>query len=164
MTLALGLAPHTGWAIAVVIEGRTVIDKRRIEFRPTSVHGQVFHAAEGKKNAATLVSTGVKEAHAAGTAAIGAFEGISTVGIVGAPRQLPELDRILANHMLLHAAEGELYRAVLEDACTARGWSVVHAHSKALEEEAEGWKGASPSPWQADHRLAAAVALRSVGA
>jgi hypothetical protein len=161
VTLAIGFAPHSGWAIAVIIDGRTVVERQRIDLSPTSVDRQVFHAAEGRDDAASLVKVGVREAHEAAARAIASFD-VATAGIVGQPRELPPLPRVLANHMLLHAAEGELYRAVLEDACGARGWAVVQAHAKDLREEAESWKGAAGSPWQADHRLAAAVALRSV--
>lgn len=162
MTLALGLAPHSGWAIAVVIDGRTVVDRQRIDIAPTSVDRQVFHAAEGRRDAAVLVERGVAEAHEAALRALAAFD-VDSAGVVGVPRDLPTLDRILANHMLLHAAEGDLYRETLAAACAARGWPVVQAPAKELEAEAETWKGAASAPWQADHRLAAAIALRSVG-
>jgi hypothetical protein len=79
------------------------------------------------------------------------------------PLELPEVDRILANHRLMHAAEGDLYRVTLADACAGRGWPVTNALAKDLAAEIDGWKGAAPSPWTKDHRLAAAVALRSVG-
>jgi hypothetical protein len=164
VTLAVGFAPHSGWAIAVVIDGRTVVDRLRIDIAPTGVDRQVFHAAEGRRNAAAVVEKGTISAYAAAARAVATFDDrIATAGIVGDPRDLPGLDAILANHMLLHAAEGELYRAALEDACAARGWPVTCAHKRALKEEAEAWKGAAVAPWQADHRLAAAVALRSVG-
>lgn len=163
MTLAIGFAPHSGWAIAVVIDGRTVVERQRIDIAPIGVERQLFHAAEGRRDAEEFVANGMKLAREAAIRAVAEFD-VATAGIVGEPRQLPELDRILANHMLLHAAEGELYRAVLEDACAARGWPVVQAHAKALKEEAGQWNGAAKSPWQADHRLAAAIALRSVRA
>lgn len=163
VALAVGFAPHSGWAIAVVLDGRTVVDRRRIDIAPTSVDRQVFHAAEGCRDAHAIVEAGVREAHEAAVRAIAGFD-VATAGVVGLPRDLPDLDRILANHMLLHSAEGDLYRATLAEACAARGWPVTQALAKDLKAEAESWKGAEKPPWQADHRLAAAVALRSVGA
>lgn len=163
MTLSIGLAPHSGWAIAVVIDGRTVVDRQRIDIAPMSVHQQLFHAAEGRHDAAAIVERGVAEAHEAAVRALAGFD-VATAGVVGVPRDLPPLERILTNHMLLHAAEGDLYRETLAAACAARGWPVLQAAAKDLKAEAESWKGAASAPWQADHRLAAAVALRSVGA
>ena len=160
MALAIGFAPHSGWAIAVVIDGHTVVDRQRIDIAPTSVDRQVFHAAEGRRDAHAIVEAGVREAYEAAVRAVAAFD-VATAGVVGLPRDLPELDAILVNHMLLHSAEGDLYRATLADACAGRGWPVTQALAKDLKVEAEAWKGASSAPWQADHRLAAAVALRS---
>jgi len=159
--LAIGFAPHSGWAIAVVIDGRTVVDRRRIDIAPIGIDRQIFHAAEGRGDAEAMVERGVRLAHEAAARALAEFDEIASAGIVGEPRDLPDLDRILANHMLLHAAEGELYRATLDDACASRGWTVVQAHKKSLAIEAESWKGAAKPPWTADHRLAAAIALRS---
>jgi hypothetical protein len=161
VTLAVGFAPHTGWSIAVVIDGRTVVDRLRIDIAPSSVDRQVFHAAEGRRDGAAIVERGVAEAHEAARRAVAAFD-VASAGIVGLPLELPEVDRILANHRLMHAAEGDLYRVTLADACAARGWPVEWAAAKDLEVEADGWKGAATSPWTKDHRLAAAVALRSV--
>jgi hypothetical protein len=162
--LAVGFAPHSGWAIAVVIDGRTVVDRRRIEIVGDGEARQLFHAAVGRRDAAAFVEAGTRAVFDGAARALDALDpGVATAGICGSPRNLPALDVILGNHMLLHAAEGDLYRAALEDACAARGWPVVQVHPKALEEEAATWKGAAPAPWQADHRRAAAVALRSVG-
>lgn len=162
MALAVGFAPHSGWAIAVVLDGRTVVDRRRIDIAPRSVDRQVFHAAEGRRDAHAIVERGVHEAHEAAARAIASFD-VATAGVVGLPRELPDLDRILVNHMLLHAAEGDLYRATLAEACAARGWPVTQARALDLKAEAESWKGVEKAPWQADHRLAAAIAVRSGG-
>jgi hypothetical protein len=160
MALAVGFAAHTGWAIAVVIDGRAVVDKQRIEIAPRTVDRQVFHAAEGQRDAIAIVERGVAEAHEAAARAVAAFD-VASVGIVGLPLELPDVERILANHRLMHAAEGDLYRVTLADACAGRGWPVTNALAKDLAAEIDGWKGAAPSPWTKDHRLAAAVALRS---
>ena len=160
MTLAIGFRPHTGWGIAVVIDGRTVVDRQRIDLAPRGMRADVFHAAVDRKDAAAFVDKATKLAFEAADRALRPFE-VASAGIASEPKSLPALSRILQVHMLLHAAEGDLYRAALEDACAARGWRLVQLHPKALD--ADAWKGAASSPWQADHRLAAAAALRSVG-
>ena len=160
MTRALGLAPHTGWALAVVVEGRAVLDRCRIDFVPAAVDRQVFHAVEGRSDAGAVVEAAVASVADAARRAIARFD-VAAAGIVGMPRELPGVEDILRNHRLMHAAEGELYRAALDDACVERGWPVLHALARDLEAEAEGWKGAAGTPWTKEHRLAAAIALRS---
>ena len=157
---AIGFRPHTGWAIAVVIDGKTVVDRQRIDIAPKGMPRDVFHSAVGRKDAAAFVDKATKLAFEAAGRALADFD-VTSAGIAAEPRSLPALSRILEVHMLLHAAEGDLYRAALEDACAARGWPLVQLHPKSLD--ADAWKGAASSPWQADHRLAAAAALRSVG-
>lgn len=162
MGLAIGFAAHTGWTIAVVVDDRTVVDRMRLDIAPSSVDRQVFHAAEGRRDGAAIVERGVAEAHDAARRVVDGLDArIASAGIVGLPLELPDVDTILANHRLMHAAEGDLYRVTLADACEARGWSVTHAPAKELEAEIDGWKGAAPSPWTKDHRLAAAAASRS---
>jgi hypothetical protein len=96
------------------------------------------------------------------------------VSVLGRPRDLPELSAVLANHSLLHAAEGELYRAALDEAADARGLAVCAVPSKRTVEEAAAGLGTTRdllvarlaalradlgAPWQADHKDATAAAL-----
>ena len=96
------------------------------------------------------------------------------VSVVGQPRELPDLSVVLGNHSLLHAAEGELYRAALDDAADALGLPVCSVPSKRTLEEAAVGLGTTRdglaarlaalrtelgAPWQADHKEATAAAL-----
>nr|MBA2282308.1 hypothetical protein [Acidimicrobiia bacterium] len=114
--------------------------------------------ADGARAAADIALAGlVAELRAEGHRPVAA-------GLVGEPRDLPDADRILANHMLLHSAEGELYRCALTDAAEAIGIPVTCFHPKAVATSGRAGlfaalrKAAGP-PFAADHRLAVAVAL-----
>ena len=94
-------------------------------------------------------------------------------------RSCRRLERILASHALLHAAEGVLYREAVQDACAAVGVATTFVAPKTVVVEAEealGWtahhaaawlattgKALGP-PWTKDHKdatLAAAIVLAS---
>ena len=118
---------------------------------------------------AARVEAGARAAADAALAAVLAgvvAEGHSLVAaaVIGEPRDVPSAARVLASHMLLHAAEGELYRGVLADAVGAAGLALhgvppasVSGDDHAVLLAAMG-KAAGP-PWRADHKLAVAAAL-----
>jgi hypothetical protein len=90
---------------------------------------------------------------------------LETVAVVGKVRNVPDdLQRILAVHALLHAAEGALYEEVLLDAAARADLPAVLVEERAIEIstalDAAG-KELGP-PWQKDHKLAASAALIAV--
>jgi hypothetical protein len=158
-----------------------------VQLCPDDLPRQVYHAAQElpRPRAAALVAT-VDAAVAATTAAVlrdlvevaQAHGRLVAVAVIGHPRDVPDLDTALANHSMLHAAEGELYRGALDDAADARGLPVTPAPPKRTIEEAAvalGTTGDSLSarlgalraelgaPWQADHKHATAAALMALG-
>ena len=48
--LALGCAPHTGWAVVVLVAGDArrpvVLDRRRVVLCPEDQHRQIYHHAQ----------------------------------------------------------------------------------------------------------------------
>jgi threonine dehydrogenase-like Zn-dependent dehydrogenase len=187
MDLAWGCAPHSGWAVAVLAGGSAtrpvVLDRRRVQLCPDTLPRQAYHAAQGlsAQPAAALVAE-VDAAVASMTETVvdrlveaaRPFGPLVAVGVLGRPRDLPALDVVLRNHSLLHAAEGELYRAALHDAVEARGLTVCAAPPKdtvaeaaaalgttrdALTARLAGLRADLGPPWQADHKAATAAAL-----
>ena len=184
MALAtLGIRPHSGWAIVIAVTAPPQVElvvRRRIEIVDPGDPRQCWHAAQAQglspDDAAALerqVAAGaalaaeaaltqvVSEIHAAGHEAVAA-------GIVGEPRDLPPAEKILVNHTLLHSAEGELYRCVLAEACDHLGLPVTNCHPKAVHVGDRtalfaAIRAHAGPPWQADHRLATAVALDALG-
>jgi len=190
MELAWGCKPHSGWAIAVLVGGSAtdphVLDRRRVQLCPDALPRQAYHAAEGlpRARAAALISE-VDDAVAALTDAVldeltqaaRPHGDLVAMAVIGRPRELPALDAVLANHALLHAAEGELYRAALDEAAERRGLNVCGAPPKGTIDEAAvilgttrdslratltALRGELGAPWQADHKEAAAAGLMAL--
>ncbi len=187
MDLAWGCVTHSGWAVAVLTGGSAerpvVLDRRRLELCPPELPRIVFHAAQElpRSRAAALVArvdaavADLAERALDAMATAAAADGhLVALGLVGSPREMPDLDAALSNHAALHRAEGELYRGALDDAAAAIGLPVVTAPPKRAIEEAAAALGCSRdhlaarlaglraelgAPWQADHKDATAAAL-----
>jgi hypothetical protein len=132
---ALGFRVHTGWAALVATVGPArepdVVDRRRVEMIAGHDPGKppfVYHAAallalpEARRmvraqqaiacqHARVAVSAAVEELRARGHRVVGG-------AIIGGNRALDSpFETILASHALIHAAEAELYRGAIADAC-----------------------------------------------
>jgi hypothetical protein len=179
---SLGIAPHSGWAVVVAVgappECRVLV-RRRIEVLAEGHPRQPWHEAQelglDADDADALDERVFNGARAAAGAALAAVlaevaaDGhvVRAVGIAGEPRDLPPADQILRNHMLLHSAEGELYRSALTCAAGEAGLPVTCFHPKAVPmagyaELLTRVGKAAGRPWAADHRLATVVALEAL--
>jgi hypothetical protein len=88
------------------------------------------------------------------------------VGVVGKVRNIPdELERILAAHALLHAAEGALYEEALVEAAERAGLTatLVEEGTIRIPASLDAARKTLGAPWQKDHKLAAAAALVALG-
>lgn len=190
MELAWGFKPHSGWAIAVLVGGSAtrpiVLDRRRVQLCPDELPRQVYHAAQNLPRARAAVLVDEVGAEVAATtsqvmvelAAVARGHGdLVVVAVVGQPRDSPDLDAALANHSMLHSAEGELYRGAIDAAADRLCLPVVPAPPKHTVAEAAaalgtprdafaarlaGLRTELGAPWQADHRDAAAAALMAL--
>ena len=164
MSAAFGFAIHTGWAIAVMIEGPkpALLFRRRIElWNPERGARFVYHVASERPAAAErLIAEAAQTARERAEAAL--REALNEVapkraraaGLPQPKRALPRLDEILRSHPLIHLAEGELFCKALEDACHALDLAVSFPKPSALPD-----LGAVGRPWTKDHKAAAALAL-----
>ena len=178
----IGIAPHSGWAVVVAVGAPPecpVLVRRRIEVLAEGDPRQPWHQAQDlgldADDADALDERVFNGARAAAKAAMAdvlaevAATGhrVGAVGIACEPRDLPPAGEILRNHMLLHSAEGELYRSALTCAAGEAGLPVTCFHPKAVpmagyaELLARVGKAAG-RPWAADHRLATVVALEAL--
>lgn len=57
--------------------------------------------------------------------------------VLASGRALPELNRILASHPLIHTAEGELFRTAFSNACEALGIPVTGIRERELAQRAQ---------------------------
>ena len=138
MKVALGLRPHSGWAVAVAVGDDAPLDRRRLALAGVPPPVQPYPEAAGlpAADAAALVeqATGFafERAGAELSALVASLRGagheVAGVGIVagaGSVREDLPLERVLAAHSTLHAAEGELYRDALADAAADVGLAVT---------------------------------------
>jgi hypothetical protein len=101
--------------------------------------------------------------------------------LLASGKPLPELERILASHPLIHTAEGEFFRKAFSEACEALGIPVTGIREKELAERTQALFKKSAAllpaelavaakhlgpPWSQDQKtaaLAAAVVLGGEG-
>ena len=142
MDLALGLRPHSGWAVAVAVGGDhaapALVDRRRLALADLPPPVQPYHDAAGLPvaEAAALVRQATEAALSLAAAELSALVtalrgdghqvvGVAVVAGAGSVREDLPLERVLAAHSALHAAEGELYRDALADAAADLGLPVT---------------------------------------
>jgi len=90
----------------------------------------------------------------------------AAIGLVAAERRIPgDLDRILASHALLHAAEGDLYEQAIMGAAARAGLPVHVVDPKTtIRPELDDLRRVIGPPWQKDHKLAATAAFLALDA
>src|SRR6266576_4130336 len=131
-SVRIGWRSHSGWAVMVVAEGTPasprILSRELVQLVDEPLPRMAYHAIQvyelSLRDGKALIG---KVRRAATTAATKATKtaakefGADAVGVVGKARNIPDdLERILAAHSLLHAAEGALYdEAILEAAARA---------------------------------------------
>jgi hypothetical protein len=167
MRTAIGFAIHTGWAAAVVLSDEPLVVARvRIALAEDDPAGEmhgprfVYHLAAEKGDAEARVRAAERMAQQRGVAALAPLakqHGIVVAALPAPKRALPPLAAILQSHALIHAAEGELYRRALEQACRSVGFTIMTEDA-----QAQGGSplpiGKMPPPWGKDQKEAAARA------
>jgi hypothetical protein len=174
--VGLGWRCHSGWAVLVVAEGTTaaphVIARERVQLVDEPLPRMAYHAIQAYelslRDGKALITKVRRAATAAATKATkkAAKEfGIETVAVVGKARNIPDdLQRILAAHSLLHAAEGALYEEVVLEAAARAGFPALLVEERTIDVSAAldaAGKALGP-PWQKDHKLAATAALQAL--
>ena len=186
--MALGFAPHSGWAAVVGLacdrDGVRVLLRDRIEMAADADARQPYHALEGVplSEAEPRLRAFERDARDRARAELarvidgGAGGGppIAVVGILeSAGRKGTALAEILSSHALIHTADGDHFRAAIASAAEARGLPVVRVKAKELEGEAaralarpretlarevKDLGRAVGPPWGADQKAAALLA------
>jgi hypothetical protein len=174
---ALGWRSHSGWAVLVAVDGTPtkpqVLARERVQLVDEPLPRMAYHAIEAwdlsLKEGKALVAKVRRAATTAATKAMKAAvkeHGAEAVGVVGKIRKIPDdFERILAAHSLLHAAEGALYEEALIDAAGRAGIEamLVEEQTIRIPNALETARRKLGSPWQKDHKLAAAAALIALG-
>jgi len=158
--VALGVAPHSGWAawIALRVEGRPeVLLRERIELAdprdPASK--QPYHAVEGlgvdeaARRLQAYETTAADKAHEALSRAVDALRGggrrVVGVGILDSSgRKGSSLASTLASHALIHTADGDHFRSAIAAAAGRCGLPAPRVRARDLEAEAATATGRRP--------------------
>jgi hypothetical protein len=184
---ALGFADHSGWAIAVAIVADggwlRVVARERIATIGPALPRQPFHAVAEQGAPRDVIEAARESALACSAEAIGELAaallaaGHDTIA-AGVPAGTmaipPDIERILASHSLLHAAEGEMFRESLAEGASMAGIArVLRMPRKEALALAAAESGLAldlftarltklredvGAPWTADHKLATAAA------
>jgi hypothetical protein len=167
-----------------------VIDRRRVDIIDRKAPGaaQPYHYAQnlGPSAAEKYI---VGSALISAKLALAALQEVSVqlngrgyrvgraVVLLSSGRPLPELEKILASHPMIHTAEGEFFRQAFREACSSLKIPVTGVRERDLDERAKTtFRKDAPSlkkkiaalgktlgpPWTADQKaatLAAAIAL-----
>lgn len=131
---AIGFRVHSGWAatVAVALEDGlpVVLERRKLLLVKTFSYTfrQPYHTAEKmpKNDAAEFVRGVEQESRELALAGISTLQKelakleykLTGAGLLLASgRALPEFEKILASHALIHTADGELFRESIRSAC-----------------------------------------------
>jgi hypothetical protein len=184
---AIGLRAHSGWAALVAIAGSAagieVVGRRRIELADPAIPGskQPYHEAEGlpPEKARALLDRLEADAQNLARKAFGeVLEELARKGhepracglLTASGRPLPALESVLASHALIHAADGEHFRAALsragehfrlrvlrvrEKEVLEKASGALNLASEALRRRVETLGRAVGPPWTQDQKLAA---------
>jgi hypothetical protein len=192
MRVAIGLKARTGRAVLIALGGDVdrpqLVERSQIQLLPDGEWAP-YHAAEGlpaaearasvKRSIAAahrLASTGIRAA--ARRLAAAGHEACGGAVLVGSGMPDWTTDEILAVHVRMHKAEGELFRDVLVAGVRACGLGLTTLRDKSALDDAAGelgltrarldaqlavlGKSAGP-PWGKDQKEAAAAALVALG-
>lgn len=182
MGIVVGVADHTGWAVAVVADAAgQVFASRRIDLvaegLPSMPHhgpGQRLPLAEAVAlvEQVTLSAGHEAEARLAELAAL--FPALSGIALRSIPAMPDGIAATLQDYWAQTRADGVMYRRALAAAARDRGWAVHWFDKHAAGAGAVERLGSAPlakaeaaaraafgPPWTADHRMALHAAIAS---
>ena len=193
---AVGFRVHSGWTalVAVSLEkgAPAVLSRRRLHLVRTFSYTfrQPYHTAErmDREDAGRFVEEVRAEAESLACQGLSAIQTeLAEIGycmdrgslLMASGRPLPDLEKILLSHALIHTADGELFREALRGASSRCGLRLLCIREKELLEKCTQAISSKPtrllqqmtelgkgigSPWTQDEKyatLAAWLALQS---
>jgi hypothetical protein len=172
MIITAGFRAKTGRAIAVVLaEPMRFIWRGEIRLYDPDMPetGQPYHEVMELPWSESIVKVEkfVKRIEAVATRALAAMikeHGIRAIGVVGSPDK--NLAKIGNEHIRAHAAEGVLFRRVIEVAAANHNLRCQSFSDRELRETPPAiaaLRAQAGPPWRADERLAATAAWMAMG-
>lgn len=192
---AVGFRVHSGWSAVVVVSVEKgepiVLHRARVRLVKTFSYAyrQPYHTAEKMElgEAGEFVAGVRAEAEELGYGWLKALQSeLKKVDwklergalLLASGRTLPEFERILKSHALIHTADGELFREAIRRACQRGGLRLMSIKDRELVERCEGafsLKAAEllrrvtelgrelGAPWTQDEKYAALAAWLALG-
>ena len=187
---AVGFRVHSGWSALVAVslekDGPVVLSRERVHLVETFIYKfrQPYHTAERmplEKARAFVGASLVDAKRLAGGVLRSTREELASKGyelargalLLASGKALPELEKILLSHALIHTADGEHFREALRHACADCGVEIACIRDRELLErgvKSLGMKrekllrrltelgGGFGSPWTQDEKYAALAA------
>ena len=160
MPSVLGLRAKTGRAIAVILAG-TKAKPQFVARREISLVVPEIAGTEGPYHMVMALPWSEATVAVRAVRALAKEFAVKAVGVVGAPER--QLQKIGNEHIRAHAAEGVLFRHVLELAAEANALSCRAFPEKTLPgdfaSQIQELGRIAGSPWRADEKMAATAAL-----
>jgi hypothetical protein len=178
--MRVGIADHLGWAVVVAASAdHTVVDRRRIELvEPGTPVMPVHHDGQAldDEGMAALIDAVRASAEQATTSALDELERslpapVVSVALRISPDEFPTDVATLRVPPWDSRADAVMYREVLAEVATRRGWAVHRYDAKTAESQASallgdradavlrGPRARLGSPWAKDHRVALAATI-----
>ncbi len=188
---AIGIRVHSGWGALVAVTGEPaaieVINRQRIEIVDRKAAGAVQPYHFARELALHLAEKHIaKSAAAANQLAIDAmrevaerlrgrdYKVVRAAILLSSWRPDPTIEKILASHAMIHAAEGKFFRKSFGEACLALRIPIVGMLERDLEERAMSRLGKDTQrlkvringlgktlgpPWTSDQKTATLAAM-----
>jgi hypothetical protein len=187
---AIGVKMHSGWGILVAVSGSVnsaeIVERRRIVVTDPTIpranqpyhHAATLGLTEAERHLAECTVVSERLSSAAIRQAVealnkGDYQVVGAVVLLASGRPLPSLPQVLESHPLIHTAEGEFFRRVIEQGFNHLKIPVTKIRERDLDRLAEtalgdtagqlqnaiaGLRRSLGPPWTKDHKLAAFAA------
>jgi hypothetical protein len=192
---AIGIRVHCGWGALVAVCGNgadvQIVERRRVVVIDGKDRGaaQPYHFVEeleigdAQKHIAhcsaqsrTLALAAIRDV--CSHLSYGHYRVVGAAILLSSARPLPELEKILASHAMIHAAEGEFFRQAFREACQELKIPVTGIRERELDSQARSALGKTATslkdkiaslgkalgpPWTTDQKTAALAAALVLG-
>ena len=173
---AVGVRAHSGWAVAAVATGslRTplVLQRGRLKLVPTDDKAltQPYHVASEATlaQARSIIARAERSAEVFAVEALRSLLSESSANVTACAiltKEVPvpeDLGTTLQSHALIHAAEGNLFRAAVARAAADCGLAVHHVPEDEIEQALPSMDVQLGPPWGRGEKLASIAALVTV--
>jgi hypothetical protein len=169
--MRLGIADHLGWAVAVVADGREVVERRRIALVEEGLPAAPVHHVGGPWEEhrdgpplddaalAALVARVRESARRTTAAELDALPPVTSISLRAWPPDFPREVATIRRVPYESRADAVMYRQVLAELAAGRGWAVHLYEARAVATLAATLDGPGGPPWTKDHRTALAATL-----